>query len=336
MYYSDKIASLKDIFGVDDLTLEDGCVIVGKRRFPIVNDVIVVLEPSKWPDMLKKMIPPDDAGKKARFEFAEDIQFTFGAEWKKFPDILAEHRDEFRLYFDLIDLESFKNKRLCDLGCGIGRWSFFLQDKCREIVLVDFSEAIFVARENLKKYNNTIFIMADINCLPLRDKFADFILCLGVLHHLPVNALDAVRRLKKHSSVLLVYLYYSLDNRPVYFKALFSFITLIRLTVSKIKSGLFRGIFTNLTTVFIYLPLIKIGGIFDRIGIHGAIPIYEGYKGKTFLRIKQDVYDRFFTSIEQRFSREEIMTLKDTFGSVIISESIPYWHFLCETTAEND
>ena len=41
-------------------------------------------------------------------------------------------------YFDLIDLEALESKRICDLGCGIGRWSYFLKDIAKEIVLVDF------------------------------------------------------------------------------------------------------------------------------------------------------------------------------------------------------
>jgi hypothetical protein len=28
-------------------------------------------------------------------------------------------------------------------------------------------------------------------------------------------------------------------------------------------------------------------------------------------------------------SREQILTLQDAFGTVIISDGLPYWHFLC-------
>jgi len=331
MYYSNKIASLKDIFGTDDFVLENDCVMVGEKKFPIVNDVIILLEPSKWPDLVRKKMSLSKIRNTGRSsEFADDIQFTFSAEWKKYPNILSEHQDEFRLYFDLVDLKSLKNLRVCDLGCGIGRWSFFLQDKCRELVLIDFSEAIFMTRENLRQCDNAIFIMADINSLPLRDKFADFLFCLGVLHHLPVNALEATRKLKKYSSVILIYLYYSLDNRPIHFRILLSFITVIRLAVSRIRNEFFRSMFTNFVANFIYVPLVKLGHLFRIVKVSHAIPLYEGYKDKTVSRIRQDVYDRFFTRIEQRVSRKEIMALTDSFESVVISEFIPYWHFLCK------
>jgi SAM-dependent methyltransferase len=333
MYYSNKLFSLRDIFGTDNLALGDNCIIVDGKRLPILNDVIILLEPSKWPDSVKKRIPPYGIPHEPHLGFAEDIQFTFGEEWKKYPNILAEHQGEFRLYFDLVDLESLKNLRVCDLGCGIGRWSYFLQDKCRELVLVDFSEAIFVARQNFQKFDNVIFIMADINHLGLRDKFADFIICLGVLHHLPVDALDMTRRLKQYTDVLLIYLYYSLDNRPDYYRFLFKIVTRIRLLLSRIKNKFFRSIFTELFSVFVYARLIIFGNIISVFILSQPIPIYDGYKDKTLNRIRQDVYDRFFTSIEQRFSRKEIMTLKDTFECIIVSESPPYWHFLCNKSA---
>ena len=59
------------------------------------------------------------------------------------------------------------------------------------------------------------------------------------------------------------------------------------------------------------------------------VPLYEGYHGKSLARIRQDVFDRFFTNIEQRFSKKQIEKLNDTFGDIVVSENLPYWHFLC-------
>jgi len=330
MYYLNKIDSLKNIFGNNSVSLGKDYLTVNNKEFPIINDVIIVLEPSKLPDAVKKRLSYGAENNTPVSEFAEDIQFTFSAEWKKYSAILPEHWSEFKAYFDLVDLESLKNSRVCDLGCGIGRWSHFLKDKCKELVLVDFSESIFLARENLREADNAIFLMADINGLPLKEKFADFLFCLGVLHHLPVNALHEVRRLKKYSSTILVYLYYSLDNRPFHFRILLSLITFIRLSVSRNRNEFFRSAFTYFVASFIYFPLIKLGEIFSFFKISHFIPIYDGYRNKSLLRIRQDVYDRFFTRIEQRFSRKDIMGLSDTFADIKISEYWPYWHFLCK------
>ncbi len=201
MYYRNKIESLQNIFGTKDLELKADSLRVGSKEYPIHNDVI---------DLTRAVAPSAD--------FAEDIQYTFGAEWKEHRDILPEHAREFEQYFDLVDLPSLKNARVCDLGCGSGRWSFFLKDHCKELVLVDFSEAIYVARQNLKDADNALFLKADITRLPFADNFADFIFSLGVLHHLPIPCLEAVKRLKRFSPRLLIFLYYALDNQPFYFR----------------------------------------------------------------------------------------------------------------------
>jgi SAM-dependent methyltransferase len=310
MYYTDKIRSLQNIFATLDVELSEKSLRVGPHRYPIFNDVIL-LDTSPMP-----------------VAFAEDIQFTFGAEWQSHGSILPEHEKEFSQYFDLVELSSLKESRVCDLGCGSGRWSFHLKDRCRELVLVDFSEAIHVARENLRGTNHCLFFKADITRLPFAENFADFILCLGVLHHLPIPCLEAVRNLKKYAPRQLIFLYYALDNRPFYFRFLLQLVTLMRLILARIRSPLFRKSFCILGTLFIYYPLIALGALFSVVGLGNNIPLYEFYRNKSFRRVQQDVYDRFFTRIEQRVSRAEILELRSDFAEVRISDHIPYWHFL--------
>lgn len=331
-YYIDKLAALRDIFGDEALALEQNCVKVQGRSYPIVDGVIVLLDIEQYPPALRRRLGVSSGiDAPAEGAFAEDIQFTFGDEWQTFPEILPEHESEFRQYFDLINQNNLGESRVCDLGCGIGRWSYFLKDKCRELVLVDFSEAIFVARRNLRDCPNALFFMGDLKRLPFRSGFADFLFSLGVLHHLPTDALSEVRNLKKYAPTVLIYLYYSLDNRPAYFRLLLGLVTAVRLVVAKIRNPAFRAVFTWLGACFVYLPLVWLGRLLEPFGLSRHVPLYEGYKGKTLGRIRQDVYDRFFTRIEQRFSRKQIATLTDTFAEVTISERWPYWHFLCKT-----
>jgi hypothetical protein len=172
--------------------------------------------------------------------------------------------------------------------------------------------------------------MANLKKLPFRENFADFIFCLGVLHHLPTPALDEVRALRRFAPRFLIYLYYALDNRPWYFRVLLTFATGLRRTVAPIQSRLFRSLLTWMIAVLIYSPLITIGYLLRPFGLACSVPLYETYAGKSLTRIRQDVYDRFFTTIEQRCSRQHILSLVDTFSKVVISDRNPYWHFLCE------
>ena len=232
-----------DIFGAEDVKVEKECLTVNDKIYPIVDDVIILLEPAQYPESLSKRLKVDKRNiPTVDMEFAEDIQFTFGEEWQEFPDIMFEHEKEFSQYFDLINLSDLKNKRVCDLGCGIGRWDYFLKNQCKELILVDFSEAVFVARQNLKDAENILYFMGNLKKLPFRKDFVDYLFCIGVLHHLPNSALEEVRSLRKYASQLLIYLYYALDNRPLYFRALFMFATRLHLQAASVRNSHFRNL----------------------------------------------------------------------------------------------
>ncbi|PZR99794.1 MAG: hypothetical protein DLM67_02960 [Candidatus Nephthysia bennettiae] len=333
-YYQDKAASLADIFGAPSVMVEEDRVHVGSRTYPIVDDVIVVLDPARYPPRLRRRLGNFGGSPPAASElFSESIQHTFGAEWQAFPDLLQEHEDEFGQYFDLVELEDLEQARVADLGCGAGRWSYFLKSRCRELVLVDFSEAIFVARLNLRDCSSAIFVMGDITQLPFRKDFADLVVCLGVLHHLPVPALDMVRRLADLSPHALVYLYYALDNRTAHFRLLLGAVTAARMLTSRVRSPCARAAISWVGTAGVYVPLVAAGSLLMRLGLGGLVPLHDTYRGKSFGRMRQDVYDRFFTRIEQRFSRDQVLELRDTFSEVRVSAGLPYWHFLCIRTS---
>ena len=324
-YYEGREASLADIFGAASVTVHDDHLVIDDRTVPVVGDVIVCLPDDRLPPRLAARTTSAGGG-----EFDRDVQFTFGEEWSAHGEILPEHTDEFAAYFDLVDLDGLKDARVADLGCGSGRWATFVAPRCRELVLVDFSDAIFVARRNLEQHANVVFILGDVLQLPFRRGAFDLAYCLGVLHHTPVNALDATRRLAGMATTSLVYLYYALDNRPVHFRALFRVVDAVRRVLTRVRGRRSRAIISWTIAAGVYLPLSRLGRL---IGAR-FIPLADTYAGKSVKRMQQDAYDRFFTPIEQRFSRAEILSLSDTFDRVEVSPRLPYWHFLCTSTAD--
>lgn len=331
-YYEDKRESLRDLFGASTVRVETNRIVVDEKEYPVLDNVILLLPPNLWPaavsDRFSAGVGVGTWWQAGENGIAKDIQFTFGEEWQGFPEILPEHEKEFQQYFDLVDIGSLANARICDLGCGIGRWSHFFKGRCREMVLLDFSEAIFVARENLRGESNALFFLGDLRWMPFRDDFADFLFTLGVLHHLPTGALEEVQALSRYAPTLLVFLYYALDNRPVFWRGLLSAVSGVRLVLSRTECPRLRSALTWAFTIGVYLPLISLGHAMCPLGLASKVPLYDFYRGKSLRRIRQDVYDRFFTRIEQRFRKEEILALRDTFREVIVSDNPPFWHFL--------
>lgn len=334
-YYKDKVADLAELFGAAHVEIEQDCIVVDDVRFPVVDDVIVLLSPDRYPKRVLDLLGAKrtSVSTTTQGQFATDVQDTFGEEWHAYPEMLAEHDKEFSQYFDLIDIDSLETATVCDLGCGSGRWSYHLRNRCRQMILVDFSDAIFIARRNLRDCENALFFMADLTDLPFRRPFADLVICLGVLHHLPIPALYAVRRLRLFAPRVLVYLYYALDNRPVYFRPLLAVVTGLRQLTSRVRGSRIRGALTWLLTLAVYAPLLFVGRLLDLVGLGRFVPLYDTYKAKSLRRIRQDAYDRFFTRIEQRVTRASILRLRDTFETVTLSPNLPYWHFLCESAS---
>lgn len=330
MYYQGKLETLRAVFGTDDVQVEPGAVVVDGRRLPVLDDVIVALDAARLPDSVRARLPQATSNTADPRPFAQDIQFSFGDEWTRFREVLPEHQVEFRQYFDLVNLDELADARVCDLGCGSGRWATFVAPHCREMVLVDYSEAIFVARRNMIAHPHAVFVMADVLALPFADDTFDFAYCLGVLHHLPVPALDALRRIVRLAPHLLVYLYYALDNRPWYFRALLRPVTWLRLALARVRGPRSRGLLSWLLAALVYWPVSVAGRVLQPLGSDRWLPLAEAYTGKSLGRLRQDAYDRFFTRIEQRFRRVEIEALAPEIGSVTVSEGQPYWHFVVE------
>lgn len=303
------------LFGVSQshVRVEAESIHVGSLSFPIDRGVVLLDEAV----VRKNAIP----GTK------DDVRHSFSEEWKVYSALLPEHDAEFAAYFDLIDLSSLNERVVLDLGCGSGRWSEKIAPFCEAVVLVDFSDAIFVAKNNLSEIENALFFRGDITDLPFVDDCADLLFSLGVLHHLDRPCLPVAEELMRFAPRGLFYLYYDLDNRPIYFQWVLTWVTKMRTLLTRIRSESVRRFVSKVIAVCIYKPMVMLGQFTEFLRLDIAVPLSEGYRGKSVRRIEQDAYDRFFTSIEQRVSRVEITSFFESKFSVEVSDDEPYWHF---------
>jgi len=107
-------------------------------------------------------------------------------------------------------------------------------------------------------------------------------------------------------------------------------VNVIRVLLCNITSSHARTALTELLMWLLYLPPIAFAKLLLKLSINPAKIPLSSYSNMSLSRIRQDVYDRFFTSIEQRVSKQEILKLSDTFSEIVISDKVPYWHFLCK------
>ena len=214
------------------------------------------------------------------------------------------------------------------MGCGSGRWAQFIAPKVHRLFCVEPSEAIKVAEQNLKQFDNVTFLRETTATCTLEEASQDFGFCLGVLHHIPNTeaALSDCAKLLKKGAPFLLYLYYNFENRPLWFKAVWSTSNFLRRMISKLPKQP-KNFVCNLIAYFVYFPLSRLAYVLEKIGFNVSNIPLTGYRLKPFYECKVDACDRFGTRLEHRFSKLQIteMLIKCGFGDIHFSPTTPYW-----------
>jgi ubiquinone/menaquinone biosynthesis C-methylase UbiE len=193
---------------------------------------------------------------------------------------------------------------------------------------IDPSSALEVARRNLKDMRNCEFIAATSDTIPFDDDSMDFGYSLGVLHHIPDTAKamhNCVAKLKP-GAPFLVYLYYSFENRPFWFRLLWKASELGRAIISKAPHPA-RYAMSQIIAAAVYWPLARTARLFERLGFDASNFPLSMYRSCSFYTMRTDALDRFGTQLEQRFSRAEIRAMMESAGlrRIEFSNREPFW-----------
>lgn len=257
----------------------------------------------------------------------------FGEEWSHFDqselgiDERAVMYDEYFAVFPWDRLPDHPEG--FDLGCGSGRWALLTSQRVGKLHCIDASEAaLFVARRNLADQTNCEFHLASVDAIPLSDDSQDFGYSLGVLHHVPDTALAlraCVKKLKL-GAPFLVYLYYALDHRPWWFRALWRGTDRARRTIAALPESVRRRV-TNAIALTVYWPLAKTCRVGEQLGLPVDNVPLNYYRNSSLYTMRTDARDRFGTTLEQRFTRAEIESMMRAAGLVDIrfSDHAPFW-----------
>ena len=257
----------------------------------------------------------------------------FGEEWSSFDQRALsgdEYEAAFESYFAIFPFTELPpNAEGFDLGCGSGRWAQGVAKRVGTLHCIDPSEkALAVARRALEAHPQVQFHLAAADAIPLPDSSQDFGYSLGVLHHVPDTRralCDCVRKLKPGAPFLL-YLYYALDRRPVWFRLLWRASDGARRGISRLPFRSRKAVTTIIATL-VYWPLARASRVAERVGMPvGAVPL-SAYRRSSFYTMRTDALDRFGTRLEQRFSRGEIEEMMSSAGLVDIrfSDKPPFW-----------
>jgi SAM-dependent methyltransferase len=236
---------------------------------------------------------------------------SFGYEWQAFPEMLPDYESNFRWYFERFPKDAFVGKRVLDAGCGTGRHTFHLaRGGAREVVAMDFSQAIEVAARNNRDNANTHFVQADIYHPPFPPRSFDFIYSLGVLHHLPdpEKGFRTLLPLLRAGGYMNIYLYWNLEGEAAWRRAALSVVTNVRRVTTRMPHALLRRLSWLIAAGFqvaFVLPSRALAHFEKTKSLADRVPLGH-YRKYSFRVLYTDQFDRFSAPIENRYSRMEV------------------------------
>lgn len=265
----------------------------------------------------------------------DKVAAGFGREWGTFrqdsSSFSEADRDAiFDDYFRIFPWQRLAPDSVgLDAGCGSGRWSVKVAPRVGHLHLLDPSEeALAVARENLRGVGNVTLHHASASAIPLPPRSLDFAFSLGVLHHVPdtEGAIAEIADKLRPGAPFLIYLYYAMENRPAWYRALWRASNLLRVVISRLPHPL-RLTLSQIIAVLAYWPLARLALVAEKLGVDVRSFPLEMYRDKAFYVMRTDAYDRFCTQLEKRFTRSQItdMLTSAGFDNIVFSEHVPFW-----------
>ena len=264
---------------------------------------------------------------------------SFGHEWAAFDYAESETDDaldaQFSAYCTPIDLTQFNSKSsvAADIGAGSGRWTSRLLPHFSLVYALEPSDgANKVLERKFSKETRMTILQETVGANSIPAGSLDLAISLGVLHHIPDTGLaikDVASKIKG-GGIFLCYLYYKLENKPLYYRGLFWASNSLRWVISRLPYAM-RRLIAQIIAGAIYLPLARTARILGNIGRDVSnFPLHH-YANMPFVMLQNDALDRFGTRLEQRFSKKEITAMLDSAGfdlsTLKFSDVEPFWTF---------
>jgi uncharacterized protein YbaR (Trm112 family)/SAM-dependent methyltransferase len=282
-----------------------------RNRYPVVGAIPRMLPPSMINKSLadyftKKygngVLRKGNSASTKTQKVKERTSKSFGFQWNVFSEMYREYEKNFLDYIHPLKPSFFRNKLVLDAGCGFGRHTYYAAKYGSEVVGFDLSDAVDAAHGNCKRFKKAHIVQGDIYNLPFRKRF-DFIMSIGVLHHLPrpKDGYLSLVRLAKPGTMVFAWLY-GKEGRT--FKTVFLEGTIRKMTV---------GMPQRMLYYFCYLPALlyhtsnQAYKLLNRIGassLAGKMP-FKNYAKFPFRVKLADSYDFLGTPINNYYTKGE-------------------------------
>ena len=239
---------------------------------------------------------------------------SFAYEWQQFGHLRPEWRRNFLDYIQPYAPTDLAGCVLLDAGAGSGRHSHQAAEFGARVVAVELGEAVDVARANLP--SNVLTVQADVEDLPLAADAFDFVLSIGVLHHLPKTeqALAGLARHARPGGVVHVYLYWVPERRL--HRALLAAVTAARRVTTRLPLRVVHALSYPIAAVA-YAACVLPYRTLRRFGptrrLARGLPL-KAYADYPFGVCVNDQYDRFSAPLERRFTAEDVEAMMRAAG----------------------
>ena len=149
------------------------------------------------------------------------MQKRFGWQARRFQNRgfdPASSRTALRSFVAPLGQADFEGAVVMEAGCGTGRWAIAAARwGARDVLAVDFSDAVEATHDNARGLHNVHVIQADLHQLPLRRGGAgqvDLAVSIGVLHHLeaPARGLRALTEITRPGGTVFSWVYAAEGN----------------------------------------------------------------------------------------------------------------------------
>ena len=227
----------------------------------------------------------------------------FGYEWDAYSEILPEYEEQFRRWTVHVAPEEWRGKSFLDVGCGMGRNSFWpMTYGAREGVAVDIDErSLAAARRNLARFPAAQVVRSSAYDLPFADRF-DIGFSIGVIHHLddPQRALRRLVRAVKPGGQVLIWVYARDGNEWLLW----------------LLDPLRRALFSRLPIAAVHhlsLYPAALLWLILRLGLRRTAYL-KLVGGFTFRHLRSIVFDQMLPKIAHYWRREEVAALMEKAG----------------------